>query len=93
MAVMAAGVHDAVDEGRIRAVEFFRQRQGVDIGPQEDDWTGQGAVDQAGDACAGDDFNVFDAHEGQFLEYRLARIEFFSLNSGWAWKYSRISII
>lgn len=77
MAVMAAGVHDAVDEGRIRAVEFFRQRQGVDIGPQEDDRTGQGAVNQAGDACAGDDFNVFDAHEGQFLEYRLARIEFF----------------
>ena len=55
MAVMAAGVHDAVDEGRIRAVEFFRQRQGVDIGPQEDDRTGQGAVNQAGDACAGDD--------------------------------------
>ena len=44
MAVMAAGVHDAVDEGRIGAVEFFRQRQGVDIGPQEDDRTGQGAV-------------------------------------------------
>ena len=33
-------------------------------------------MDQAGDARTGDDLDVFNAHEGQFLENCLARIKF-----------------
>ena len=76
VSVMTAGVHDAVSEGGVRAVEFFRQRQGVDVSAQQQRRARQFAADQSRDACTGDDFDVFNTHEGQFLENHLAGVKF-----------------
>ena len=77
MAVMAAGMHDAVHQGRVGAVGLFRQGQGVRISTQQDDRAGQSAPDEAGHARTCQNFDIFYTHEGQLLEYSFTSVVFF----------------